>query len=155
MYSTRTSRFSRRQGGPHLRSFIEVADPLACRRSLSFHLHSRSSVSLASVHPQQHGAAATPTPQVASAPVGTPDTEMNQLLECPLCMNPFVMAMTVQCGHSFCDECIHKWRLQEKRSTCPTCRMEITTDPFRAYTSVLAIPNYFCFRESTQCHFLM
>ena len=44
-------------------------------------------------------------------------------LQCSVCSEVFMEATTINCGHTFCDYCIHKWTTQN--STCPMCRTEI------------------------------
>ena len=45
-------------------------------------------------------------------------------LQCSVCNEVFTDASTLNCGHTFCQYCIDKWRSQ-KKSTCPLCRTEI------------------------------
>ncbi len=41
--------------------------------------------------------------------------------ECCICMqNP--IDTTLQCGHSFCLDCIHKWNEKSQTSVCPICK---------------------------------
>jgi len=44
-------------------------------------------------------------------------------LQCPICMEVFIMATTINCGHTFCQDCIEDWKKQHK--VCPYCRTKI------------------------------
>ena len=44
-------------------------------------------------------------------------------LQCAVCTKVILDAMTVNCGHTFCNYCIQKWRSQN--SNCPVCRTQI------------------------------
>jgi len=44
-------------------------------------------------------------------------------LQCPICMEVFMMATTINCGHTFCQDCIENWKKQHK--VCPYCRTKI------------------------------
>jgi len=46
----------------------------------------------------------------------------NQLM-CVVCSEVFVDAVSVNCGHTFCDHCITEWR--KKKNNCPVCRANI------------------------------
>jgi len=55
--------------------------------------------------------------------------------ECAICMDWLYQPKTVQCGHSFCLECIKEHRLQR----CPTCRAAMyTTCDDGTYNHVMA-----------------
>lgn len=45
-------------------------------------------------------------------------------LQCSICNELFVKAMTLTCSHSFCQFCINEWR--KKKNECPMCRQVIT-----------------------------
>ena len=47
-------------------------------------------------------------------------------LQCSICNDIFDCPTIINCGHTFCKNCIQKWT-EEKRnkSTCPICRSEI------------------------------
>ena len=44
-------------------------------------------------------------------------------LQCPICMEVFMMATIINCGHTFCQDCIEDWKKQHK--VCPYCRTKI------------------------------
>ena len=48
-------------------------------------------------------------------------------LQCTICNEVFICPSVINCGHSFCKECIQKWQ-QEKnpQATCPICRSTIS-----------------------------
>jgi hypothetical protein len=58
------------------------------------------------------------------------DTCLDDLLECIICFGPFTNPKVLQCGHTFCQECLQKHHdaSQEDRRrpsasiSCPTCR---------------------------------
>lgn len=45
-------------------------------------------------------------------------------LQCSICTEMFVQAVTLSCSHSFCKYCITQW--QNNQSFCPICRTKIT-----------------------------
>merc|ERR1719228_2737709 len=47
-------------------------------------------------------------------------------LQCPICMEIFVTATILNCGHTFCLYCITEWR-NKKGKACPMCRSKIKT----------------------------
>ena len=51
-------------------------------------------------------------------------------MQCPICMEVFIMATSTNCGHTFCQDCILNWK--KKNKLCPTCRTKVefvTLDP--------------------------
>jgi len=44
-------------------------------------------------------------------------------LQCGICTELFVDAVSINCGHTFCDYCITEWR--KKKNNCPVCRTNI------------------------------
>ena len=46
-----------------------------------------------------------------------------EVLQCAVCHGVFMDATTINCGHSFCNLCIHEW--QKQKSNCPLCRTDI------------------------------
>ncbi|NXM64295.1 RNF8 ligase, partial [Illadopsis cleaveri] len=53
--------------------------------------------------------------------------QMNDVLEnelqCTICSEHFVEAVTLNCAHSFCSYCINEW--MKRKVECPICRQEI------------------------------
>ncbi|KNE71145.1 hypothetical protein AMAG_15811 [Allomyces macrogynus ATCC 38327] len=80
-----------------------------------------------------------PTPAGASSLESTDDLWLRDLtypdadtnLVCPICTVPFLHAVTLPCGHSFCAACLATAR--DLRNDCPTCRQPIDGDPAPAY----------------------
>lgn len=56
-------------------------------------------------------------------------------LQCTICSELFIKAVTLGCTHSFCKFCIDQWKLKQK--TCPICREKVTTQ-----TRSLVVDNY-------------
>ncbi|KFR06491.1 E3 ubiquitin-protein ligase RNF8 [Opisthocomus hoazin] len=52
---------------------------------------------------------------------------MNDVLEnelqCTICSEHFIEAVTLNCAHSFCSYCINEWT--KRKVECPICRQEI------------------------------
>lgn len=79
-----------------------------------------------------------PTPaQVLSSEEPFGDTSLADLTEslskeftCPICQELFYNPSTLNCGHSFCEGCIHSWL--PKSHTCPLCRTAVQFPPSRA-----------------------
>nr|CAD7203235.1 unnamed protein product [Timema douglasi] len=46
-------------------------------------------------------------------------------LQCSICNELFVNAVTLHCMHTFCEYCISKWK--EKKNDCPVCRSKIVS----------------------------
>ncbi|XP_028858781.1 E3 ubiquitin-protein ligase rnf8 isoform X2 [Denticeps clupeoides] len=44
-------------------------------------------------------------------------------LQCIICSELFIEAVTLNCAHSFCQYCIRQWR--RRKDECPTCRRSI------------------------------
>ncbi|NXD26957.1 RNF8 ligase, partial [Spelaeornis formosus] len=55
--------------------------------------------------------------------------QMNDVLEnelqCTICSEHFIEAVTLNCAHSFCSYCINEW--MKRGVECPICRQEITS----------------------------
>ena len=54
----------------------------------------------------------------------------NEELKCTICDELFVVPVTLNCGHVFCEFCINQWKDKVKKAkdfTCPNCRVEITS----------------------------
>ncbi|KAM6954082.1 E3 ubiquitin-protein ligase rnf8 [Aplochiton taeniatus] len=56
-------------------------------------------------------------------------TQMTEVLEnelqCIICSELFIQAVTLNCAHSFCLHCIGEWR--RRKDECPICRQDITS----------------------------
>ncbi|KAM9155832.1 E3 ubiquitin-protein ligase RNF8 isoform 2-T2 [Pangshura tecta] len=54
-------------------------------------------------------------------------SQMNDVLEnelqCTICSEHFIEAVTLNCAHSFCSYCINEW--MKRKVECPICRREI------------------------------
>ncbi|XP_018427618.1 PREDICTED: E3 ubiquitin-protein ligase RNF8 isoform X3 [Nanorana parkeri] len=46
-------------------------------------------------------------------------------LQCIICSENFIEAVTLNCAHSFCFFCIQSWR--KRKDECPICRQDITS----------------------------
>ena len=46
-------------------------------------------------------------------------------LICSICLNIYDNAITTECGHTFCRQCLHKW-IEDNHSVCPECRKEFS-----------------------------
>ena len=68
--------------------------------------------------------------------------------QCSVCNELLVKATGLQCGHTFCLDCVEKWRrksetsldpmLRGRKATCPICRSEILTQaPLKTVDSFL------------------
>ena len=53
--------------------------------------------------------------------------------ECSICYDTMTTPLVLPCQHMFCAECADEWF--EKHTTCPLCRMEVTTVRHPAYFS--------------------
>ena len=79
-------------------------------------------------------------------------------LQCSICTEIFNKPLMVNCGHTFCKNCIDKWIEQNKKSSkCPLCRSPILlSSPNQALLELIEelndnsfLPNY-SKKESTQ-----
>ncbi|KAJ8957981.1 hypothetical protein NQ318_001982 [Aromia moschata] len=50
---------------------------------------------------------------------------MEDELQCAICSELFVKAVTLNCAHTFCKYCIEMWK--KTKSECPICRSKITS----------------------------
>ncbi|XP_077989526.1 E3 ubiquitin-protein ligase Midline-1-like [Glandiceps talaboti] len=49
-------------------------------------------------------------------------------LSCPICFELYSVPLLLPCGHTFCKECLKKYRATSRGSstlTCPTCRQMV------------------------------
>lgn len=51
---------------------------------------------------------------------------MENELQCSICTELFIKAVTLNCSHTFCKYCINEWK--KSRSICPICREEIRSE---------------------------
>lgn len=49
--------------------------------------------------------------------------DMEEELTCIICQELFIGAMTIACGHSFCEICLRTWFKNKK--SCPVCRRDV------------------------------
>lgn len=54
--------------------------------------------------------------------------ELQAELVCSVCQDWIVHAASLECGHSFCRECIDQW-LTQKQFHCPVCRNQVQREP--------------------------
>ena len=47
-------------------------------------------------------------------------------VECSICISPVITKLKLQCGHSFCKQCIFSWLLTKQ--SCPYCRCGISAN---------------------------
>ncbi|XP_018567893.1 E3 ubiquitin-protein ligase CHFR-like isoform X2 [Anoplophora glabripennis] len=59
---------------------------------------------------------------------------MENELQCVICSELFVKALTLNCSHTFCKYCIRMWN--KNKSDCPICRTKITS-----MTSTIVLDN--------------
>uniref|UniRef100_UPI00358F326D E3 ubiquitin-protein ligase RNF8 isoform X2 n=1 Tax=Myxine glutinosa TaxID=7769 RepID=UPI00358F326D len=50
---------------------------------------------------------------------------MESELQCSICSELFIQAMTLNCSHTFCSHCINEWR--KRKAECPVCRAAMST----------------------------
>ena len=63
-------------------------------------------------------------------------SSVDDLLQCAICLEPFTNPKMLQCGHTFCEECLQSFydanqqtrHAQLRKLSCPTCR-EVTSVP--------------------------
>ena len=46
-------------------------------------------------------------------------------LQCSICNEIYVYPTSINCGHSFCEDCIEGWRKKSANTTCPICRADV------------------------------
>ncbi|XP_016013478.2 E3 ubiquitin-protein ligase TRIM21 [Rousettus aegyptiacus] len=60
----------------------------------------------------------------------TPLAMMWEEVTCPICLDPMVEPVSIECGHSFCHECISQVG-KDGGSFCPVCRKKFLCKNFR------------------------
>jgi len=50
---------------------------------------------------------------------------MGDQLQCSICNEIYVFPTSLNCGHSFCEDCIEAWRKKSTNTTCPICRADV------------------------------
>ncbi|PRP83035.1 hypothetical protein PROFUN_09890 [Planoprotostelium fungivorum] len=65
---------------------------------------------------------------------------MEEEFSCIVCQELIMTAMTLECSHSFCQQCLSSWMLTKKM--CPYCRTVITKQPIRSRTVDNAIEKF-------------
>ena len=56
-------------------------------------------------------------------------------LQCSICTELFIKAVTLNCSHTFCSYCIREWK--KNKALCPICRAKIDT-----VSSTLVVDNF-------------
>jgi len=55
---------------------------------------------------------------------------LRESLECSICNSLMLDPYTIQCGHTFCGNCLLLWiKERHEQSTCPQCRSNILSEP--------------------------
>ncbi|KAJ1872566.1 E3 ubiquitin ligase [Coemansia sp. RSA 486] len=57
--------------------------------------------------------------------------QLSEALQCSICLETFSAPHTLNCGHTFCKECLIQWLAVGKM--CPTCRAPVTQRPSVSY----------------------
>lgn len=74
----------------------------------------------------------------SSKPAPTTDTVVqakqrrDAALQCGICVDYFSSPFTIECGHTFCFECLHAWL--EIHKSCPTCRAKLMRQPTLSFS---------------------
>jgi hypothetical protein len=45
--------------------------------------------------------------------------------KCSICLDNIESEITLNCFHNFCNYCLNKWIIDERKNNCPICRDEI------------------------------
>ncbi|KAI8139105.1 hypothetical protein BJV82DRAFT_628216 [Fennellomyces sp. T-0311] len=85
---------------------------------------------------QSAPAAESSTSQTPTIGTIQPTTEQTRRIKeafsCTICVDYFDSPYTLQCGHTFCKDCIMTWFGRQK--SCPGCRRDIIQRPVPAFT---------------------
>ena len=46
-------------------------------------------------------------------------------LQCSICNEIYVFPTSINCGHTYCEDCIEGWRKKQANATCPICRADV------------------------------
>ncbi|GMT20801.1 hypothetical protein PFISCL1PPCAC_12098 [Pristionchus fissidentatus] len=82
---------------------IPIPQPFGMRTSQSLH--------------GSYGLAPTPPPLPQAAPT-------DQVIKCPLCLEPYREPKVLACFHSFCKPCLERQLESNEKIVCPSCHME-------------------------------
>ncbi|KAI8899655.1 hypothetical protein BC833DRAFT_356705 [Globomyces pollinis-pini] len=55
-----------------------------------------------------------------------------EMIKCAICLDPFSKPHIIECGHTFCYECLESWSKRpegEGNGQCPTCRKHLVQKP--------------------------
>lgn len=57
------------------------------------------------------------------------ETFANSFLTCPLCLDLLVSAKIVNCGHTFCEDCVENLKIERQFESvsCPLCQVPLQT----------------------------
>ncbi|CAD8213611.1 unnamed protein product [Paramecium octaurelia] len=50
---------------------------------------------------------------------------MQQLFDCPICLQTLLQPITLTCGHTFCKPCVRSKYFYQNYNSCPVCRAPI------------------------------
>ncbi|CAK79293.1 unnamed protein product (macronuclear) [Paramecium tetraurelia] len=50
---------------------------------------------------------------------------MQQLFDCPICLQTLLQPITLTCGHTFCKPCVRSKYFYQSYNSCPVCRAPI------------------------------
>ncbi|KAF8357266.1 ncl-1 [Pristionchus pacificus] len=85
---------------------IPIPQPFGMRTSQSLH--------------GSYGLAPTPPP----LPQDSIDQVLDQVIKCPLCLEPYREPKVLACFHSFCKPCLERQLESNEKIVCPSCHME-------------------------------
>lgn len=84
-------------------------------------------VELGIVKEEEEKTAGVPSSMPKLAAANRRGEDFSEELQCSICQDVFVMAHALDCGHTFCGDCLFEW-LQRKR-VCPVCREPVLRPP--------------------------